>query len=184
MVIILFLPYYRMQSYNFHYKIYLLIYVLILDIAIPIMAFKILKIFKIISNLQLENAKERTFPYIIMLIVYSFTGFLFFRIPYMPPFIYGLFISISLIVLIISILNNFLKVSAHSAAVSAASVWFYIIFRTLEINTSNLLIISIIISGLVMSSRLYLKVHTQSEIYLGFLVGLLTSLSIGEIFIY
>ncbi len=139
--------------------------------VIPIILLIVLKAIGSIKNYKVETIEERKIPLIFMIVLFFFIGktlnqthvtreisFLF----------YGTSIGLCLAYLIFI---TKIKTSLHLLSMGSA-VGFFLLFQ--QIHTANILpliIILIILSGVLASSRLYLKAHTPKEVYLGFFTG-------------
>lgn len=172
LIITLFLPVFGMQRYNNDFKYYLLGYVFISNILLPIVSLWLMKKYKLIESLEISNAKERTLPYLMMIGIYIFTAASLSKIQGMAIIVIYAFLLSATLVAILTIINKFVKISAHSTSATAAAVWMFILYKSLEYNTVIYLIISTLLLGLVMSSRLILKSHRPFEVWLGFFTGL------------
>jgi hypothetical protein len=86
------------------------------------------------------------------------------------------------------LINLFFKISLHATGISGyvgmvAITWYYYSYGTFEmwlpflgpcnVSTNLVLIVSVLVAGLVGTSRLGLKAHTSRELYAGFALGLL-----------
>jgi membrane-associated phospholipid phosphatase len=138
-------------------------------LLLPLIMFQILQYFELISNIQMEKRKERIIPYSITLIFFILTWFYLNKLP--VPFI-NKFILASVLCLIVNIIILFFwKISSHS--IGAGGLVACMLYTVIAWHSVNyiFLLLSIFIAGLVGSSRLYLGVHTEKEVYLGFLTG-------------
>ncbi|WP_157811676.1 hypothetical protein [Tenacibaculum sp. SZ-18] len=69
-----------------------------------------------------------------------------------------------------------IKTSIHLLSMGSA-VGYFIVFQLIyNVSVIPLILILILLSGLLASSRLHLKAHTPKEVYLGFLLGIFTQL--------
>ena len=145
--------------------------IFILTVIIPIIAYLILKNVGLIHSIFSPTIKERRYPlYIIILlllmVVYkvipnNYTAELYY---YFLGLIAATMASLSLLFL------NF-KSSLH--LMGMGSIFMYLICLSVhfEINITLALSAVILLTGLVASSRLYLKAHTRAELVIGFLIG-------------
>lgn len=136
----------------------------------------IFKSFGTIKSLTLENRKERIAPFTFITILYSAVTYIFYsrtRISLNDSLLKFLII-IDLLVLAATIITFFYKISLHSMA-----VWGFIgiLLPLNKISEDGRLlvptIVSIVLAGLIMSSRLQLNAHTPREILMGSIAGLL-----------
>jgi len=93
-----------------------------------------------------------------------------------------LFYATSLGLVIVYFLFIFrLKTSLHLLSLGIAVGFFLLLSTHYLISFLPVILILILISGLLASSRLYLKAHTPKEVYLGFLLGLISPFVINYI---
>ncbi len=181
--ITLFLPVYALNRYGTELKMYMLAFIFLLDVLLPLISLSFMKRYKIIGSMQLENARERTIPYVLMFFLYSLTAWSLGDMAGMHPIIPIAFVMSALIIVVVNFANRYFKVSAHSAAMAAATTWFYLIFKAFAIDTSLLLMIAVVLTGLVMSSRLAMGAHSPREVYWGAAIGAAVPLVLGAIVI-
>ncbi|MFT5581193.1 MAG: membrane-associated phospholipid phosphatase [Psychromonas sp.] len=152
-------------------KIALLIVFFIFSIVAPGLTLLLLKSRNIISNIEIDNKKERLIPLLITA-GFCLILFLFFIVKsgsVLPKYIYALpmagFITISLFAWI----NFYTKISLHGCGAGILTgVIFAYCANSIEFHYS-LLLIAIFIGGLVMSSRVFLNKHTLNQVLYGYL---------------
>jgi hypothetical protein len=176
LIYILYLPVYAMQRYNDEFKWYLIAFVFVSNVLLPLLSMLLMKRYKLIDNMEVHKAQQRYLPFALMFTLYVFSAFSLNRIPGMHPIIIWAFASSASIVALVAGLNPFLKVSAHAAASGAAMSWTLLLFYTFEVNTMLPLVITTFILGLVMSARLILHAHKSAEVWVGAFVGIMIPL--------
>ena len=83
-------------------------------------------------------------------------------------------IATTLLLFLLMLVSLFYKISIHAAGVGGVVGFLTVLsFNHPESGMIDVLLVSIILSGLVMSSRLYLNVHTPREILAGGILGIL-----------
>ena len=184
LAITLWMPVYAFQRYNSTLKFYILGYVFLINVVIPISSLLLMKRYKIISSLQIEEAEERTIPYWLMFFLYSITAYSMGNIPGIHPIIPLAFILSAMIVVVVVFINRFLKISAHSTSMAASATWFFLLFKAFDLNTVIYLIAGVLLTGMVMSARLEAEAHSPREVYLGAATGMVLTLVLGQIFIF
>ena len=152
---------------------------------IPIVAIAMMKFLGLISSFEMKNRYERIGPYIITGILYLW---IFRNVLENPniPHPYKVFVLGATIGLFIAFfINLFSKISMHAVGMGGLvgmlilTVSFYsypsFIMQIgtfgFEVKTYYLLMLGIIFSGIVGSSRLFLGAHEIDDLYGGFLVG-------------
>lgn len=151
-------------------------------VAAPGVSFILLQRKKVITSIEMEERKERSIPIIIML-AYCLALYLLFIIKVGPgsisKFVLALPLSGVCVTAIFFFLNRWKKVSIHAAGTGIATgfILAYILHHVqYELWMFSL---TILISGLVMSARLYLEKHTLLEMVLGWLTGTLITFAIN-----
>jgi hypothetical protein len=140
------------------------------NVLIPISLMPFFRNRNIISSWRIETRKERIIPLLSVSLFYSITTYIMFRLQ-IPLFIKEYIFSVSLIVLIVTIINFWWKISIHS--VGAGSLAGIVIFLSLKmmVPLTWFIIPVILIAGLVLAARLKLNYHNSYEVYFGFLTG-------------
>ena len=146
---------------------------------IPVFIVVIMYKFNIVKKINIEDRKDRFIPQVISCLIYSFVTWLFYsKIPQVPT-LYLIMTSITICMIIVTTTNFFWKISAHSTGMGGLVS--FITFCTYFYGEETLLLIlglTIIFSGFVMASRLYLHVHTIGQVCAGFMVGLIAGLGV------
>ena len=127
----------------------------------------------IISDVQVMERTERVIPYAMTFIFYLFTKFLLLRVP-VYHFLHSYMLGCLICLLLILLLNIKWKISSHMAGLGGLTALIMVISIKLQVNLMALLIITILASGIVATSRLILKAHTPVEVYSGFILGFST----------
>ena len=151
---------------------FLILYLSTVSIIIPLLFFAVLLRSKAIA-IQIEKPRERFFLSVIMTVVYIIVVkkiVHFHQYIELFPFFTGVLLSIA----VLAIFNYFYKKpSIHAAAMSGAITFFLIWSYYSQINILSFLSLFILSAAIVIASRLYLKMHTSSEIICGLTVGIL-----------
>ena len=126
----------------------------------------------LIDSLEMETQKERVIPYAFTIIFYVFTLYMLKQAP-IPPIIFNFVIGATLSVILAFIINIKWKISAHMIGIGGLTGALICISTMLDIYITPYLFIALIIAGLIGSSRLILKAHTQSQVYVGYIVGII-----------
>lgn len=130
-----------------------------------------------IKDLQLSQLKDRRLPYASAVV---FLGFLAYTFYYKSPELVSISIilaAIGLIVLIIALISLFWQVSAHAAGMGGLVGFLGTLTQIYDEKFLKIpFFISLLLAGMVISSRLKLGAHTPSQTYVGFAIGLLVSI--------
>jgi membrane-associated phospholipid phosphatase len=125
-----------------------------------------------ISSLNMENRQERAVPFMFTTIFYTLLAYLMIQKVGYEIQIVLLTGGVALSMCVTTLVTLFHKTSVHTIGVSGLLGF---LFSFQVANTSLELLLPIVIlfflTGMVMSSRLYLKAHTPNEVWSGFLIG-------------
>jgi hypothetical protein len=148
----------------------LLSYVFLNTVVIPIIL-----IFFYSRDLLMRNKEKRTIPYLIMIVVYSFMLFFFFKF-YISALILRFLIALILGLTILTIINVYFKLSLHTFTMGCLIAFFIRIYFLQSGMFFYPLIVVLILAGIIGSARLALEVHTKEEILSGYAIGILPTL--------
>lgn len=150
----------------------LLSLVFISTFLIPVLVVLILVKMEFVSEVNIDNRKDRILPHLFSSFIYVAVTWFFYSKLAAVPFMYVLISSISVCMVAVTVINLFWKISAHSTAIGglfAFFVFYYVANSSLQ--SFCLIIIVLLISGTVMASRLFLGVHTLAQVCAGFVLG-------------
>lgn len=152
--------------------------IFILTVIIPIIFFLILKNLGVISSIFLPTIQERKYPLYISCIIFLMILYKVIPNNYVNELFYfftGLLTATGAALILL-----FFKFKASMHLLGMGSILTYMIALSIhfEINITLAISIFTLLTGLVTTSRLYLKAHTKNEIFIGFLVGCVSQLII------
>jgi len=170
--------------------IYLLLAVFITTFMLPMISITALRFSDIyrmgkLNALSLPSRKDRIIPFFFTSLFYMITTYMFFSKFKVNQILVIILAASTLIILLVSIITLFLKVSTHSA--SAGAMIGFLLALGFKFPQSKLLwplILILILGGLVMSARLYLEAHKPLDVLIGSIVGLSISLTSVLLFSY
>jgi membrane-associated phospholipid phosphatase len=154
----------------------ILIVIFIGTYLFPVLLLFIMKKFKMIQSYQIANIEERKFPTLlfigISLIIWNWL-----QKTNLVDLLSLFYLGYAICLLLSYILLNFNhKISLHMAAVGGL-IGFILYFSFFyEINLLLLIIALFIISGIIASARLRLNAHTFSEVFIGFILGVISQI--------
>jgi hypothetical protein len=140
------------------------------NILIPLSLMPFFRYRKIISSWFIEDRKERIIPLLSVSFFYSVTSVIIFRLQ-IPLFIKSFIFSAALIAIISTIINFWWKISLHSIGAGSITGLVIVLSMNMMVTLTWFLIPIILVSGLIISSRLRLNKHNSREVYLGFITG-------------
>lgn len=160
---------------------YILMAIFITTFVIPLCSMGVLRFSDYISSMAMKERKERIIPFLFVSVFYGITTYMFYAKMQLNQVLVLIMLAITIITFLIAIITFFWKISAHSAAIAGMMGFFIAIM--VKFSMVSLLfpvILSVLLVGIVMSSRLYLNSHSPSEILAGGLLGF--ALSFGFVF--
>lgn len=165
-------------------QIYLILFqITLLTILLPLSLYFLLVSLGIISSFTEASLKERRLPITIQAVL------LFFLIRFNQhltdlPELYYFFLGafFSSIIAFAGVLAKF-KASLHMMGIGSLATFIYGLTLFYNLPLINSVAFSIICVGFVASSRLYLKSHTNFELFIGLLIGLIPQISLWNFYL-
>lgn len=186
LVLLLLINPYLFGVHNIKGNAPLILFVFLSTFMIPAFAVFMMKQLDFISSIQMHDRMERTGPYIITGIFYLWMFRNVLDNPNIPT-AFTVFVLGSTIGLFLAFfINIFSKISAHAVgmgglmAMVVISMFLYSYddfvinlnsFGIVKCSMNTLLMASIVLAGIVGTSRLLLKAHEPKDLYGGYLVG-------------
>lgn len=150
---------------------YFLLAVFLTTCLIPAISIFSLRFFTQISNLELTVREERPIPFLMILIWYSVTSYLFiFKLQLGKPFSL-IIISVTVLIGILLLVTRWFKISIHATAAWASAGILAAIAILYGVLDREILFLLILLAGLTSSSRLSMNYHTSREIWIGTVLG-------------
>ncbi len=126
---------------------------------------------KVISNIEIDDRKERLIPLLITagycLLLYLFFVF----IPneaLFPKYIYALPLSGFVTISLFAWINMYTKISLHAAGAGILTGLIFAYCANSIYFSFSLLMIAVFVSGFILASRMYLNKHTLRQVLYGF----------------
>jgi hypothetical protein len=157
--------------------------ILLLTGLLPAFNLILFRVLGTIPDLTLAARKDRIMPFMFITMIYAATAYLFFQ-QYPIPWAFKLLVLTASASMAGAIITLWFKVSIHALAVSAVTS--ILLFSEISDREGTLLapvIGAIIVSGAVMSARLWLEAHTMKEIITGAITGIVIA-SAGMIILF
>lgn len=124
-----------------------------------------------IKSITLSHRSERTFPYIMTAIFYYGLFYLFYDLRIYETIKLFVFCA-GTAILITALINLKYKISAHLVGIGGLIGMMVSLMYLYHYDLFIFIIIGIVVAGIVASSRVYLKEHTPSQVYTGFMLGI------------
>ncbi|TYQ00117.1 hypothetical protein C7447_101726 [Tenacibaculum adriaticum] len=141
---------------------------------IPILLLIFLRAIGVIETYQVKTIPERKIPILFMTGLFFFVGKSLMSTSVTREFsylFYGTSLSLTLVYFIFLFKE---KTSLHLLSMGNAVGYFLLFQQSHNISILPVILVLIILSGLLASSRLYLKAHTPREVYMGFFIGVIS----------
>ena len=154
----------------FQYKAIVIAIVYFFTILLPTLLIHVYRRHQHWNLIELGQRERRMVPYVLSILCY-FTCVYIMRSLHIPHFMSSIVVAALCIQILCAIVNGWWKISTHTAAIGGvvgALVAFAAIFG---FNPLPWLCITIIIAGILGTSRMILRQHSLSEVVSGFLVG-------------
>lgn len=150
----------------------------ILTILIPIVLFFFLKNFGTITSIHLEDIKQRKIPLLLQSILLIIVIKMVVNV-YHYPELYYFFLGIlfSSLSAVFMILFN-IKASLHMIGISGITMFSIALSIHFGMNLTLLITSLMVANGLVATSRLHVEAHSNLELILGFLIGVIPQLTL------
>tara|TARA_B100000809_G_scaffold266319_1_gene328474 strand:+ start:1007 stop:1624 length:618 start_codon:yes stop_codon:yes gene_type:complete len=166
-------PYFN-TPYTAQFFFEIVIFIFVCTFLFPAVAIYVMYRWHVITDLVLSNKHERPYPMALTSLMYLvFTKILFEKIGIDAAFIHLMYF-IGFLILFAGALTYFWKISAHALGVGGVCGFLIQLnIQSLDQAMLTSLICAFLISGLVMTARLLLQAHTQAQVYIGFIVGII-----------
>ncbi len=161
------------QSFEKRLQLIVLGLVFTLTYLVPLLMLLLLKKFRFIKDFQVSTIKERRFPIIFMMLLLYFLGNSIIQIPTIRNLgilFFGTSLSLTCIYVLFSLK---LKSSLHLVSMGNMIGFFLIMTNINSLSMLPIIILLILLSGILASSRMYLKAHTPIELLIGFSLGII-----------
>jgi hypothetical protein len=154
----------------FNVKKLLILILLVNNVLLPLSLMPFFIHRNIISSWTITERKERNYPLIITTILYCITSFLINKF-HIPVFLKTYIFAASFISLIVTVINFRWKISIHSVGAGALISLVFILSIKMLTPLEWYLISTVVIGGLVLSSRLKLNLHSPQQVWIGLFTG-------------
>lgn len=136
----------------------------------PILSIYVLYRQGLIDDYTLPTLRGRSLVYLLSLVYYSLTWYLFqsFRL---PAVLEQMILGLILILAVLSIVSRWYKVSAHMTAAGgllAILTWLFTFYGIFEFSW---VLIGLTVAGLIGTARLVLEAHDLAQLWWGLLIG-------------
>lgn len=140
------------------------------NVILPLSVAAILYARGAIKTFDARDRNERVILLTFGMVMYSISAVLLMRIP-VPVLFRAYFISIAILTMVSLIITSFYRISLHAAGIGGLVSLVSFMIVHYEIMSVWQLLTIILLGGIVMTSRLYLKDHTPGEVWSGLAAG-------------
>ncbi len=148
----------------------------VIYIMFPLVSVLLMKALGFISSIHLKKQRDRIIPYVVCMIYYWWMWYVLHNQPEYPK----LYVVLSLAIFLASIgglmANMNMKVSMHAIAAGVMAAFVMLLGFSQDIDFGIYIAISILVTGIICTSRLIDSDHTTKEIYWGLFIGIVSIL--------
>lgn len=166
-------PYFTTVQY-----IALFLQIIIITFLLPLAFFYLLKTYGKIDSIMVSNIAHRKIPLLLHIVLLTILITKSITLERFPPLYFYFLGGILSAAMTFVLLYTKIKASIHMIGMSSLTVFLIGLSIHHQINTIHLVTFFVIMNGLVASSRLVMKAHTNKELLIGFLCGLLPQLGL------
>lgn len=156
------------------YKLFLLLMFYLFTVLLPTALIRFYRRYQGWTLIELGSRERRVIPYIISIFSYLVCYYIM-TITHVPHFMGSILIAALVIQIACAMINLFVKISTHTAAIGGVTgslLAFSVIFA---FNPVWWLCITLLLAGMVGTSRMILRQHSLHQVVLGYLAGVLCS---------
>lgn len=177
LIILFYIPGFTIFSYSTETKFYLIAFVFIMTFGIPASLVFMLKRFKVIESLQMNNRKERLIPLGMMAGIYFITFYSLNNIGSLALF--NLFlIGVAIVSLVAIVITLYTKISLHMMGAGGVSGALLGLLLAYPVDMRWLFYLVILLAGVIGYARLTITNHTLRQLYNGFMMGFVLMLAL------
>jgi len=162
-------------------KMWLYILVFVTTFLFPAISLLFLLWQKLITEVEIDDNKERLLPIIISLGFY-YMGYYILGINNVSGLLRAFYLSAIISMSISFFINIFWKISAHMIGIGGLSGLILAISFIQSLNLLLVFIFTILLAGIIGSARIKLKAHNSLQIIAGFYLGMITVIT--TLFLY
>jgi hypothetical protein len=161
------------QYFTLPQYVILFLQIIIITFLLPIAFFYLLRTFGKIESVMLSDISQRKIPLLLQIMLFAVLiekSITIDRFPSLYFFFFGGLLSTILAFLLLYVK---FKASIHMIGISSLTVFIIGLSIHCQINTINTVTFFVVMNGLVASSRLVMKAHSNKELLVGFLCGVI-----------
>jgi hypothetical protein len=168
--VLIFLPYALNMTGDLAWRFMSMVFMT--TFLIPLMGILLLKFTRNITNLNMEDRKERVFPFLFNAIFYGATTYLFWEKFRFPNLVTSILLSITISIVLLTLITIWWKISAHAIAIAGATgIYLALLIQSEPSDFYYAVAACFLFCGMVGSARLKLAAHDSRQVWFGFLIG-------------
>lgn len=125
------------------------------------------------QSIELKSQRDRIVPYMASIIFFFWTWYVFYNRPDVPQLLKDVLQGIFYASILGMVTNIYFKVSMHAMGVGGLTGMMWLIISSGGMDSLWPMAFSIILSGIVISSRMILGAHRNGDLVAGFFIGML-----------
>ena len=157
------------------YKLSVLGIVYLCTVLLPAWLIRFYRKYQGWSLWEIGFKERRMIPYIISIVCYLLCYYIM-NMLHIPHFMSSIIVAALTIQVICAIVNLFWKISTHTAAIGGVAGALIAFSSMFSFNPIWWLCVTIIVAGVLGTSRMILRQHSLSQVVAGFLLGLFRAL--------
>ena len=144
-----------------------------LSCVLPITAIWVLMRKGSVTDMQIENASERTMPYLYTIMSFGFWAYFIIKVLEAPLYLSCIAVGAVVAISLVALINRWWKISAHLTGFGGliGGILSYCLGIG-GIPSWTMLIALFVLAWILMWARLYLNAHTPAQVCAGFLLGI------------
>lgn len=152
------------------YKIQVLTMVYLLTVVMPTMLIHLYRRYQGWSLIQLGTKERRMVPYVISILCYFLCIYLM-ELLHIPHFMMTIVTAALFIQITCAMINVWWKISTHTAAIGGVAGALFVFAEFFGFNPVWWLSLTLILAGILGTSRMILRQHSLAQVVAGFFVG-------------
>ena len=161
------------QYFTLPQYLILFLQIIIITFLLPVAFFYLLRTFGKIDNVMLSDISQRKIPLFLQLMLFAVLIQKSITIDKFPSLYFFFVGGLLSTIITLSLLYIKFKASIHMIGISSLTVFIIGLSIHNQVNTINTVAFFVIMNGAVASSRLYMKAHSNKELFVGFLCGVI-----------
>jgi hypothetical protein len=148
--------------------------IFIVTFIIPAISIGTLRLSNLISDLRLEERKQRVTPFLFVTCFYGITAYMFYSKLSINNLIFLIFATTTALLFILTIVTLFWKISIHGAGIGGTMGFILALSFVYPIpNFAIAFALLIIVTGFIAYARLSLNAHSPMQVYAGVSLGII-----------